>query len=68
MMSNCVRFFLPPYPNFFGKFYLKEDLILEEYLGEWSEARENARASGEAASLAQIGDLARRLGYPMPPP
>ena len=30
------------------------------YLGEWTESRENARASGEA-SLAQIGELARRL-------
>ena len=30
------------------------------YLGEWTESRENARASGEA-SLAQIGGLARRL-------
>ena len=30
------------------------------YLGEWTESRENARASGEA-SLAQIVELARRL-------
>ena len=27
MMSNCVRFSVSPYPNFFGKIYVKEDLI-----------------------------------------
>ena len=37
------------------------------YLGEWKESRKNARVSAEAArgtrlaSLAQIGELARRL-------